>query len=73
MDIVDAALPNRGGERGLGEAGPARGCDRPDVDQQRDSRARKLVEKLLDRLPFIADREKLQSNSSSRKLFLRLP
>jgi hypothetical protein len=75
VHIADSALGERAGKRGLGEARPAGGCNRPDVDQQPDSGLDELAEELVDGLALIADREEpaAQSNSSSRKLFLRLP
>lgn len=72
MEIGDAPLPKRGRKRAFREAGVARGRYCPDVDQKGNAGSGELDEKLVNRLPLITDREQLQSNSSSRKLFLRL-
>ena len=71
VDIFYSTLAERRGKGGLGEAGTARGGDGADVDQQRDARLAELAQQLVDRLPFIADGEQLQSKISSRKLFFR--
>ena len=56
MKIVDAAFAQGAGEGCLGETGAAGGRHGADIDQQRDSGRVELVEELLDRLAFIADR-----------------
>jgi hypothetical protein len=75
VDVAYTPPCQRRGERSLGKARPPRGGDGANVDQQPDAGTAKLVQQLVDRLALIADREEpaAQSNSSSRKLFLRLP
>ena len=77
VKILDAALAERSGQRGLGEAGPPRCRHGANVDQQLDSGLAKLAQELVLGFAFIADRRephgRLQSNSSSRKLFFLFP
>ena len=55
------------GERGLGEAGAARGGDGPDVEDQLDSGGLELVEELRLGLAFIADGEQRCAPTSPSK------
>ncbi len=77
MDISDPPLRQRPRQRRLGKARPARGGDRPHVDQRLDASRTQLIQELGLSLPLIADGEERrdrtpQSNSSSRKLLRRL-
>jgi hypothetical protein len=75
VEIVDAAILQRAGQRGLGEAGPPRRRDGSDVENQLNAGDGQLVEEFGQRLALVADREEgggaAQSNSSSRKLLRR--